>query len=173
MAARGRESGGRPAPRRDERPKPAPDRKPEPRPAPRPENRPSKPAPHPPERGHSTPHTGGGGGEHAHGGGPTAEAASAGGTEAPDKASIFQQEVDVLRGQVTELHVVGLFSPKTAPKVAGVYGRLLQGLDAGVSFRDAFANLNHAATATRNNSAHVLSLIRAHKTPMFSKPKGR
>jgi len=173
MAVRVRESGGRPAPRRDDKPKPAPDRKPEPKPAQRPENHASEPASRPPEREHSTPHTGSGSGERPHGGGPTATVVSAGGTEAPDRASIFQQEVDVLRGQVTELHVVGLFSPATAPKVAGVYGRLLQGLDAGVSFRDAFANLNHAAAATRNNSAHILSLVRAHKTPTFSKTGGK
>lgn len=173
MAVRVRESGGRPAPRRDEKPKPALDRKPEPRPTQRPEGRPNQPAPRTAGRPAEASREGRGNESH------TRPARSAGASTAvaetadAGKGLIFQQEVDVLRGQVSELHVVSLFSPTTAPRVAGVYGRLLQGLDAGVSFRDAFANLNHAAAATRNNSAHILSLVRNHKTPTFGKPKGK
>lgn len=89
------------------------------------------------------------------------------------EGSTYQQEIDILRGQVGTLNIVGLWTSADPPKVTGVWGRLLQGLMAGVSLRDAFAELNHAAAATRDNAAKMLVLVENHKTPTFTKPKGK
>ena len=94
------------------------------------------------------------------------------GTASVASASDFQQEVDVLRGQVGTLNIVGPWVSKDPPKVAGIWGQLLQGIEAGVSLRDSFANLNHAAAATRDNAAKVRALVADHRTPVFTKEKG-
>lgn len=86
--------------------------------------------------------------------------------------STFQQEVDLLRGQVGTLDIVGLWTSANPPKLTGIWGLLLQRLDAGVSLRNAIHQIDVAAAATRDNTAHILGLVRSHKTPVFTVTKG-
>lgn len=102
-----------------------------------------------------------------------AQAASAAPSASDTGESTYQQEIDILRGQVGTLNIVGLWTSANPPKVAGVWGRLLQGLMAGVSLRDAFASINHAAAVTRDNNAKILALVKNHKTPTFKTKKGK
>lgn len=81
--------------------------------------------------------------------------------------SDFQQQVDILRGQVGDLNMAGVWTDANPPKWTGPLGLMLQGLDAGVSLRNAFANLNQAAASVRDSSATILTKVKAHKTPSF------
>lgn len=105
---------------------------------------------------------------------PSAPAAPAGPLDVTDATvadvsagSDFQQQVDVLRGQVGDLNVAGVWTDANPPKWTGPLGLALQGLEAGVSLRNAFANLNHAAASVRDSSATILTKVKAHKTPPF------
>lgn len=84
----------------------------------------------------------------------------------------YQDEIDVLRGQVGSLTYAGVWTDENPPKFSGNYGKLLQSLYAGVSLRDAFANLNDAAASVRDSSATVLSMVKDHKTPIFKGKAG-
>lgn len=85
---------------------------------------------------------------------------------ASSQNSIYQQEVDVLRGQIKELDVSAIWTSADPPKAAGIYGVLLQGLQAGDSLINAFARLNDAAADTRNTNYNVLQLVLAYQTKL-------
>lgn len=95
--------------------------------------------------------------------------------EAPETrsadASIYQQEVDVLRGQIGTLGVVGLWTSKNPPKVAGIYGQLLQGLEAGESLIRAFTRLNMASEADRTTKYTILQLVQNYKSKLDAQSK--
>lgn len=84
----------------------------------------------------------------------------------------YQQEVDVLRGQLGPLGEVGEWTSKNPPKVAGVYGIVLQGLEAGESLIRAFTRLNMTSEASRTNAYKILTLVRAYSVKQKAKPKG-
>lgn len=89
--------------------------------------------------------------------------------------SIYQQEVDVLRGQIGTLGVVGLWTSKDPPKVAGIYGQLLQGLEAGEDLIRAFIRLHMASEANRTNAKKILTLVQTYdaKTTAQRKKAGK
>lgn len=86
-------------------------------------------------------------------------------------ASTFQQEVDVLRGQIGTLGVVGLWTSKNPPKLAGIYGQLLQGLEAGESLIRAFTRLHMASEANRTNAYNILKLVQAYDAKIEKQTK--
>lgn len=90
---------------------------------------------------------------------------------ASDSPSLYQQEVDVLRGQIGQLGVTGLWTSKDPPKLAGIYGVLLQGLEAGESLIRAFVRLHETAEATRTNEYKILTLVKAYDKKYGPKPK--
>lgn len=180
-----RSAESRPRPRPKPRPRPAraappppPPPPPPPRPAPPREARPRPTQPaHRPGGGHTptrrpTRPTGQHGRPHAPtgSGGATATAADAsGGTiDYTGASTVFQQEVAALKGEVSTLVWAGVFNRATAPKSSGTWGIMYQRLMAGVTLTDAFANLNHAAAAMRNAHFNSLTLVRNHKTMVFT-----
>lgn len=76
-----------------------------------------------------------------------------------------QQEVDFLRGQLGTLSESGLWTSATAPKLTGIYGLLLQDLEAGVSLIQAFRRLHEASMANRASAQKILALVKAYKPP--------
>lgn len=90
---------------------------------------------------------------------------------ASDKPSVYQQEVDVLRGQIGDIGVTGLWTSKDPPKLAGVYGVLLQGLEAGESLIRAFVRLHEASEANRTNQYEILTLVKAYEKKYATKSK--
>lgn len=85
--------------------------------------------------------------------------------------SVYQQEVDVLRGQIGTLGVVGLWTSKDPPKLAGVYGQLLQGLEAGESLIRAFTRLHMASEANRTTAHTILTLVQNYKSTLDKQSK--
>lgn len=90
---------------------------------------------------------------------------------ADNTQSTYQQEVDVLRGQIGTLGVVGLWTSKNPPKVAGIYGQLLQGLEAGESLIRAFTRLHMASEAHRANSYRILALVKSYEVKSRTQTK--
>lgn len=87
------------------------------------------------------------------------------------KPTEYQQEVDLLRGQVGLLSVEGVWTSKDPPKVSGIYGQLLQGLEAGDSLRRAFTRLHMASEANRTNAFQILTLVTDYRRELQSKAK--
>lgn len=192
----------RPAPRSSDRPAPRPSGRPEPSESheppghggshesgqgpprrPRPGTGPPKPAkghPSGPERDvDGPPQRGRGGTEHPDrdSDGPDAHADGQGVAQAASAVDLagsdYQQEIDVLRGNLDTLTVSGVWTDPTPPKFTGMYGRMLQDLEAGVKLRDSFATLNDAAAKVRNNQFNILRLVKEHKPPTFKPPKAK
>lgn len=82
----------------------------------------------------------------------------------------FQQEVDVLRGQVGSLNVISLWTGKNPPALAGVYGLALQQLEGGESLIRAFIRLHEASEANRANAKAILTLVQNYKTQSAKPP---
>lgn len=79
--------------------------------------------------------------------------------------STQQQEVDFLRGQLGPLTTSGLWTSATAPKLTGIYGQLLQDLEAGESLIRAFVHLHMASEARRASAKQILALVNAYRPP--------
>lgn len=88
-----------------------------------------------------------------------------------DTPSTYQQEVDVLRGQIGTLSEIGEWTKKDPPKAAGIYGVILQGFEAGESLIRAFTRLHMASEANRTNAYNTLTLVRQYKVKTETKPK--
>lgn len=99
-----------------------------------------------------------------------ASAASAGSGQAAKLVlgGAFQQEVDVLRGQLGTLSYASVWTAAKAPRFTGVYGALLEGFQAGDQLIKAFAHVNHGAAALRDGNFIGLALVRAHKPITFT-----
>lgn len=77
----------------------------------------------------------------------------------------------MLRGQIGTLGVVGLWTSKNPPKVAGIYGQLLQGLEAGESLIRAFTRLHMASEANRTNAYTILTMVRNYRSKLDTELK--
>lgn len=80
--------------------------------------------------------------------------------------STFQQEVDVLRGQLGTLRVTGIWTSKDPPKFTGIFGTLLQDELAGVFLIRAFTRLHMAAEANRTNAYTILTLVQNYRSKL-------
>lgn len=80
--------------------------------------------------------------------------------------SAYQQEIDVLRGQLGTLRVVGVWTSKDPPKFTGIFGQLLQGENAGVNLIRAFTRLHMAAEANRTNAYTILTLVQNYRSKL-------
>lgn len=80
--------------------------------------------------------------------------------------SAYQQEVDVLRGQLGTLHITGVWTSKDPPKFTGIFGKLLQDENAGVYLIRAFTRLHMAAEANRTNAYTILTLVQNYRSKL-------
>lgn len=87
--------------------------------------------------------------------------------------SDFQQEVDVLRGQLGTLHVTGTWTSKAPPKFTGIFGTLLQDENAGVFLIRAFTRLHMAAEADRTNAYTILTLVQKYRLQLQAEARKR
>lgn len=86
--------------------------------------------------------------------------------------SAYQQEVDVLRGQLGTLHVTGVWTSKNPPKFTGIFGKLLQDELAGEYLIRAFTRLHMTAEANRTNAYTILTLVQNYRSKLQAQTKG-
>lgn len=89
----------------------------------------------------------------------------------PGAGSNYQQEVDFLRGQLQPLNLANTWTTKNPPKLTGVYGTFLQGLEGGQSLIRAFTRLHMASEATRTNAHAILTMVQAKARALETPPQ--